>query len=50
MKVNGSILLDKSGVFSNVNQHNALKAIYDFASMVKEADACKDTLYYDSEE
>ena len=50
MKVNGSILLDKKGAFSNINQHNAEYAICDFASMVKEADESKDTLYYDNDE
>ena len=50
MKVNGSILLDKKGAFSNINKHNAEYAIYDFASMVKEADASKDSFYYDSDE
>ena len=50
MKVNGNILLDKKGSFSNINQHNAEYAVYDFASMVKEADKSKDTLYYDSDE
>ena len=50
MKVNGRILLDKKGAFSKINQHNAEYAIYDFASMVKEADESKDTLYYDNDE
>ena len=50
MKVNGSILLDKRGAFLHVNKHNINHAVDDFVSMVKEADACKDTLYYDSEE
>ena len=50
MKVNGSILLDKKGTFSNIHQHNAEYAIYDFVSMVKEADDSKDTLYYDNDE
>ena len=50
MKANGSILLEKKGTFSKINQHNAKYAIYDFASMVKEADKCKDSFYYDSDE
>lgn len=50
MKVSGSILLDKRGSFSHVHKHNISYAVDDFVSMVKEADACKDTLYYDSEE
>ena len=50
MKVNGNILLDKKGSFSNINQHKAEYAVYDFASMVKEADESKDTLFYDSDE
>jgi len=50
MKVNGNIILDKKGSFSNINQHNAEYAVYDFASMVKEADKSKDTLFYDSDE
>ena len=50
MKVSGSILLDKRGAFPHVHKHNINYAVDDFVSMVKEADACKDTLYYDSEE
>lgn len=50
MKVSGSILLDKRGAFPCVQKHYIGCAVYDFASMVKEADACKDTLYYDSDE
>lgn len=50
MKVNGSILLVRDGSFSNITHHNIQKAIFDFASMVKEADNSKDTLYYDSDE
>lgn len=50
MKVRGSILLDKRGAFPHVHKHNINYAVDDFVSMVKEADACKDTLYYDSEE
>lgn len=50
MKVSGNILLDKRGAFPHVHKHNINYAVYDFTSMVKEADACKDTLYYDSEE
>lgn len=46
MKVKGSILLDENGAYSNINQNNVKNAIMDFASMVKEADKCKDTLYY----
>lgn len=50
MKVSGSILLDTRGSFPHVHKHNISYAVDDFVSMVKEADACKDTLYYDSEE
>lgn len=50
MKVSGSILLDKRGAYPYVHKHNISIAVNDFVSMVKEADACKDTLYYDSEE
>lgn len=50
MKVNGSILLDRQGSFSKINQYNINTSILNFAYMVKEADDCKDTLYYDSEE
>ena len=50
MKVSGSILLDKRGAFPHVHKHNINYAVGDFVSMVKEADASKDTLYYDSEE
>ena len=50
MKVSGSILLDKRGSFPHVHKHNISYAVDDFVSMVKEADACKDTLYYDSED
>ena len=50
MKIGGSVLLDKRGAFPHVHKHNISYAVDDFVSMVKEADACKDSLYYDSEE
>lgn len=50
MKVNGNILLVEEGAFSKINPLNAENIIEDFAYMVKEADASKDALFYDSEE
>lgn len=49
MKVNGSILLDKNGSLSNINNCSDY-LILDFVSMIKEAYASKDTIYYDSDE
>lgn len=50
MEVNGNILLVEEGAFSKINPLNAESAVTDFAYMVKEADASKDALFYDSEE